>query len=366
MAFPVSLTLIAVNVRADLLPGGGSTGWARLRYDGPPLTGPSADSIVAYVDETETFAADGTCTLQVPATNATGWTPQDFTYEVTVCSGSRVRRGTVQLDRGTTTVNLADVVQWDGVATTGTTYATLGQVAAVQSDLTDAQAQLALKAPLASPTFTGTVGGITKSMVGLGNADNTSDAAKPVSTAQLAAILQYHAALPSDHGLVGWTFDPAPGVFAALLLPAAGLMKVAKVRAMSSVVTNILFHFTVGGASLTNCFAALYTEAGAILGPGAVTADQSTAWQSGGTKICPLVTPMAVTPGAIYRVGWWWNGTTAPTQSRGSNSGSPIVNVNQTASTARFATANSGLTNSAPANLASLAGDSTAWWVGLS
>lgn len=38
-------------------------------------------------------------------------------------------------------------------------------------------------ARLASPTFTGTVGGITKSMVGLGNVDNTSDVNKPVSTA---------------------------------------------------------------------------------------------------------------------------------------------------------------------------------------
>jgi hypothetical protein len=38
-------------------------------------------------------------------------------------------------------------------------------------------------APLASPTFTGTVSGITKSMVGLANVNNTSDAAKPVSDA---------------------------------------------------------------------------------------------------------------------------------------------------------------------------------------
>ena len=49
-------------------------------------------------------------------------------------------------------------------------------------------AALALKANLASPTFTGTVSGITKAMVGLGNVDNTSDAAKPVSTATTAAI----------------------------------------------------------------------------------------------------------------------------------------------------------------------------------
>jgi hypothetical protein len=50
------------------------------------------------------------------------------------------------------------------------------------------QTQLDAKAPTASPTFTGTVSGITKAMVDLGNADNTSDANKPVSTAQAAAI----------------------------------------------------------------------------------------------------------------------------------------------------------------------------------
>lgn len=37
------------------------------------------------------------------------------------------------------------------------------------------------KAPLANPTFTGTVNGITKAMVGLSNVDNTSDTSKPIS-----------------------------------------------------------------------------------------------------------------------------------------------------------------------------------------
>jgi len=47
---------------------------------------------------------------------------------------------------------------------------------------------LDLKAPLASPTFTGTVSGITKTMVGLGSVDNTTDSAKPVSTATQTAL----------------------------------------------------------------------------------------------------------------------------------------------------------------------------------
>jgi hypothetical protein len=53
---------------------------------------------------------------------------------------------------------------------------------------TATQTVLNLKAPLASPTFTGTVSGITKSMVGLENVDNTSDANKPVSTATQTAL----------------------------------------------------------------------------------------------------------------------------------------------------------------------------------
>jgi hypothetical protein len=43
-------------------------------------------------------------------------------------------------------------------------------------------------APLASPTFTGTVAGVTSTHVGLGNVDNTSDANKPVSTATQTAL----------------------------------------------------------------------------------------------------------------------------------------------------------------------------------
>ena len=50
------------------------------------------------------------------------------------------------------------------------------------------QTALDLKAPIASPTFTGTVSGVTKAMVGLGSVDNTSDAGKPVSTATQTAL----------------------------------------------------------------------------------------------------------------------------------------------------------------------------------
>jgi hypothetical protein len=59
----------------------------------------------------------------------------------------------------------------------------------VNKPVSDAtQTLLNLKASLESPTFTGTVAGITKSMVGLANVDNTTDANKPVSSATQTAL----------------------------------------------------------------------------------------------------------------------------------------------------------------------------------
>ena len=84
---------------------------------------------------------------------------------------------------------------------------------------TATQTALNLKAPLASPAFTGTPTGITKAHVGLGNVDNTSDANKPISTAQAAALAGKVDGLHGISGLWGGTqaqYDaigaPNPGI----------------------------------------------------------------------------------------------------------------------------------------------------------
>ena len=69
-----------------------------------------------------------------------------------------------------------------------TTSAAGSLSASDKTQLDNLSTNLSAKAPLANPTFTGTVAGISKSMIGLGSVDNTSDANKPVSTAQQTAL----------------------------------------------------------------------------------------------------------------------------------------------------------------------------------
>jgi hypothetical protein len=91
-------------------------------------------------------------------------------------------------------------VTWTTITGKPATFAPSTHTHAI-ADTTGLQAALDVKAPLASPTFTGTVSGVTKTMVGLGSVDNTADASKPVSTAQAAAdaAVQAHAVQRANH-----------------------------------------------------------------------------------------------------------------------------------------------------------------------
>lgn len=100
----------------------------------------------------------------------------------------------------------------DGAIFTGnvvlTANTSIGLVSSIELGYLDGvtsaiQTQLDEKAPTASPTFTGTVSGITATMVGLGNVDNTSDLDKPVSNAvQTALDLKANLASPTFTGEV--------------------------------------------------------------------------------------------------------------------------------------------------------------------
>lgn len=169
---------------------------------------------------------------------------------------------------------------------------------------------------------------------------------------------------PADHGLVGWTFDPADQQ-AGTILPTAGRLEVARVRVSGPTVTSILLAVTVAGATLTagRNLAAIFTDAGALL---ATSVDQATNWQSTGLRTCTLTAPQAVTPGTFVRVGIFATGTTLPTLARASVAISgAALNAGMSAPVLRYSTADTGLTTAMPANIGAQTAAATAWWMGL-
>ena len=74
----------------------------------------------------------------------------------------------------------------------------------IGSRVNTAETVVKSKASKNNPTFTGTVTGISKAMVGLGNVDNTTDLDKPISTStQTAPIAKAPLANPTFSGSVG-------------------------------------------------------------------------------------------------------------------------------------------------------------------
>ena len=119
----------------------------------------------------------------------------DLTSKPTLFSGSYddlTNKPTIPSLTGYATETYVGTAITNLVDTAPETLNTLNELAAALGDdenfATTVSTSLGLKAPINDPVFTGTVGGISKSMVGLGNVDNTSDANKPVSTATQTAL----------------------------------------------------------------------------------------------------------------------------------------------------------------------------------
>ena len=113
---------------------------------------------------------------------------------------------------------------------------------------TATQTALDLKAPIASPTFTGTVSGVTSAMVGLGNVDNTSDANKPVSTAtQTALDLKAPIASPTFTGI------PAAPTATDLTTSNTQIATTAFVQTISSTKVANAINDGTTGSPITKC-----------------------------------------------------------------------------------------------------------------
>lgn len=174
--------------------------------------------------------------------------------------------------------------------------------------------------------------------------------------------------LPKDHGLIAWSapLDYARDTSLLSVEAGAGNLRLSMVRRVpAATVTNLHVAVVTAGATLTSgqCFAALYSRAGALLG---VTATQHTAWQSTGIKTMALTAPVAV-PAGDYYVGLWYNGTTAPALARsGLGAVSGQATFGQVSGNFTAANADSGLTTTAPATLGTQSASLLHWWVALS
>ena len=178
------LTVLATKTYAD----NAATTAVAAAIDSAPATLNTLNELAAAINDDASFASTVTTALGTKA-------PIDSpTFTGTVAGITKSMVGlsnvdnTTDADKPISTATQTALEAKLASSTASTTYETITNVA--------------LKAPIANPTFTGTVAGITKSMVGLGSVDNTADTAKPVSTAQQTA-LNAKANLSSDNNFSG-------------------------------------------------------------------------------------------------------------------------------------------------------------------
>ena len=201
----------------------------------------TARTITLAGDLSGSVSLDGTSNVTLSATlqaaavaNKANIASPTFTGTVTIPAGA-VISGYATLANPTFTGTVAGVTKaMVGLGDVDNTTDAAKPVSTAQ------QTALNLKANIANPTFTGTVAGITKSMVGLGDVDNTADTAKPVSTAQQTALdLKSNIASPTFTGVVTIPAGASISGFATLASPALTGVPTAPTAAANTNTTQI-------------------------------------------------------------------------------------------------------------------------------
>ena len=166
-------------------------------------------------------------------------------------------------------------------------------------------------------------------------------------TGTLSGATSPNIALPSDHNLIAWSFDPT-NVAGMSNFTVGSLYLVAVYIRVATTISNIvLIEGTTAPAGLANCFAGLYTSSGTLLSG---SSDQSTLWGStntsnGAAKTSALSTAQAVNPG-FYWVGLLVGAaTTSPTWGRGGTNPNALIDVAQGANLYRYGLYSSGMTS---------------------
>lgn len=172
---------------------------------------------------------------------------------------------------------------------------------------------------------------------------------------------------PENHGFKAWTFDPA-GIANQQIIPASGAMHGVRIfnpTAAAISISSVTLYVAVAGATLSNVGFVVFDAAGNRL-TSSVNANgaTATAFQSNGVKTVTFAA-QTIPAGSSIVIGFWFAGTTMPTLPRG-NSVALLNNIGLAAPNLRVFTANTGLTNTAPATIGTQTAGANAWWLAVS
>lgn len=166
-----------------------------------------------------------------------------------------------------------------------------------------------------------------------------------------------------DHGYLAWNYDISTGS-TSYILTASGTITVCKLPIpIAMTVTNVVVFLSVLGATLTagQSFIALYDPSKNWV---VQTADLAATFSgTTGEKVIPFTSPQSIAAGT-YWLAIWSNGTTMPSFRSKSNLSS--ANAGLSAANSRWATANTGVTTTAPASLGAFTAVAGTPWIAVS
>lgn len=171
--------------------------------------------------------------------------------------------------------------------------------------------------------------------------------------------------VPSDRGWKAWT-QPPYVLSASTALPTAGLLTLRRIRRVPATsITNIVTFLGTAGSSLTagQCFAALFTAAGVLVGQ---SADQAASWASAGLKTMALAGGPYPLAAGDYYVGVWFNGTTGPAIVRHTGVSNNLSSAGQSAPNLETCSADAGVTTTAPNPFGAQTATGVEYWYALS
>jgi hypothetical protein len=309
---------------------------------------------------------NGQVSTPLIATDNTALSPKNFTYKVSgVVAGQTVRPYSVALPYSVPNVSLAALVE---VPSSMGTINIPQAAAGPKGDQGDpgpagpagpqgpAGANSTVPGPAGAQGVTGPAGadstvpgpqgpkGDTGAQGTPTTVNSKSGTSITLNAADVSALDLSNAnfAVPSDHGLVAWTQDPATANPSGVAL-SSGALALSKVFIRTTKSVNTFWYAVTNvGAGLSGTYVGLYNSSGVLIDQ---SLDQSTAMTSTGPKQAAMGVSHSLAP------GWYWvaflvsAGTTMPTVARGTNAILGMGNMNLTAATYRFGAYGSSLSS---------------------